>query len=114
MSNYSILEQNVLPTFKTDEAQREFLWAGGQSWADRYLYRPEAYARMIDKIVLTLNGPMDLAIQLLKDQGVEGDFSDWNFRDTRNPHSLTNFIIQRARGWFIRCGYRVSANLPTA
>lgn len=50
MSNYSILEQNVLDSFETDEAGAAFLWACSLPDADRYRYRAEEFAREVDRL----------------------------------------------------------------
>lgn len=55
MSNYSILQQNLLNLFKTDLGQLAFLWASERKDADRYLYKAEAYAYEVEHLVEQLN-----------------------------------------------------------
>lgn len=100
--NYSPLERNVLDYLQTEEAQKEFLWAREQKWADRYAYRCEAHARNIDKIfgAFDFDGIRLGIADQMKQQGVDGDFSPANLIDQNNPSSLKAFIIKRARVLF--------------
>lgn len=50
MSNYSILERNILDSLETDDACAAFLWACTLPDADRYQYRAEAFAREVDRL----------------------------------------------------------------
>lgn len=50
MSNYSVLEDNVLSSFDCEVAKVAFLWARERIENDRYAYKAEEFARQVQNI----------------------------------------------------------------
>jgi hypothetical protein len=95
MSNYTILQRNILDSLESDSAKSEFLWASSRDDADRNLYRAERYAREVDRHFGDCDKSMIAAAVLgYKNQGLEtsserledlGDFILRRFRNYRFP-----------------------------
>lgn len=47
-SNYSILQQNLLNSFLTDEAEQAFLWGCDNIRSDPHLHKAEQFAREVE------------------------------------------------------------------
>lgn len=61
MSNYTILQRNVLDSLASEQAKAAFLWACDLKGADRYQYKAEAFAREVDEFAVTQRTLIDVA-----------------------------------------------------
>lgn len=91
MSNYTILQVNLLPTFVTEQAKAAFLWACDRRDADRQQYKAEAFAREVDHLALVAEPMLRKAADVLAEHPPHLAISQSQFDD------LFDFIITRHR-----------------
>jgi len=94
MTNYTILQRNVLGSLESDEAQKAFLWACDLKGADRYQYRAEAFARAVDRLGPQVADLIDAAERIFREQkgfGLNADEKADLHRFVMKRHSAYRF-----------------------
>jgi len=97
-SNYTILQYNLLPTFKTVQAQKAFLWASERNDADRYLYAAEKYTREADQLVEVLRPLLTIAAKPFREANKEYCIKpeDQSYKvDDENINDLLEYFLTR-------------------
>lgn len=82
-TNLTILQQNVVGQFESEDAKAEFLWASSLNDADRFLYRAEAHARGVEQVMTFITSMLSVAA---KQHGLD-----------EPPRDLVEFIVRRIR-----------------
>lgn len=92
MSNYTVLERNLLNSFDTDQAESAFLWAcerDGYRLRDPKLYEAEAFAREVDWLAQTIWPLIQMAGDMFNEAMPHLKF------DLNKAHDLFEFVMIR-------------------